>query len=84
MHLYVCHRGFPGGSDGKESACNAADPGSIPELGRFPGEENGSYLENSSILALRIPWTEEPGRLRPWGRKELDTTEVTNTFTFRV
>ena len=30
--------GFPGGSDGKESACNSGDPGSIPELGRSPGE----------------------------------------------
>ena len=42
---------FPGGSDGKESACNAGDPGLIPGLGRFPGEGNGnplqySYLEN--------------------------------------
>ena len=42
---------FPGGSDGKESACNAGDLGSIPELGRSPGEGNGyplhySYLEN--------------------------------------
>ena len=72
------------GQAGKESACIAADPGSIPESGRFPGEKNGSCLENSSIFALRIPWTEEPGRLRPWGRKELDTTEVTNIFTFRV
>ena len=44
--------GFPGGSDGKESACNAEDPGSIPGLGRSLGEGNGnplqySYLENS-------------------------------------
>ena len=44
--------GFPGGSDGKESACNAADLGSNPGLGRSPGEGNGypfqhSYLENS-------------------------------------
>ena len=30
---------------------------------------------HSSILAWRIPWMEEPGRLRPWGRKESDTTE---------
>ena len=30
--------GFPGGSDGKESACNAGDIGSIPGLGRYPGE----------------------------------------------
>ena len=44
--------GFPGGSDCKESACNAGDLGSIPELGRSPEERNGyplhySCLENS-------------------------------------
>ena len=33
--------GFPGGSDGKQSACDAGDLGSIPELGRTPGEGNG-------------------------------------------
>ena len=43
--------GFPWGSDGKESACNVGDLGSIPGLGRSPGEGNGnplqfSYLEN--------------------------------------
>ena len=43
--------GFPGGSDGKASARNAGDPGSIPGLGRSPGEGNGnplqySYMEN--------------------------------------
>jgi len=32
---------------------------------------------HSSILAQRIPWTEEPGRLHPWDLKELDTTEAT-------
>ena len=35
---------FPGGSDGKASACNAGDPGSIPGLGRSPGEGNGNPL----------------------------------------
>ena len=35
---------FPGGSDGKESACNTGDPGSIPESGRFLGEGNGNPL----------------------------------------
>ena len=35
---------FPGGSDNKESACNAGDPASIPGLGRSPGERNGSPL----------------------------------------
>ena len=37
-------RDFPGGSVGKESACNAGDPGSIPESGRSSGEENGNPL----------------------------------------
>ena len=51
-------RDFPGGSDGKDSACNVGDPGSIPELGRSPGEGMATH---SIILAWRIPWTEEPG-----------------------
>ena len=38
--------GFPGGSDGKESACNAGDPGLIPGLGRSPGEWNGYPLQD--------------------------------------
>ena len=37
--------GFPGGSDGKESACSAGDLGSIPGLGRSPGEGNGHPLQ---------------------------------------
>ena len=40
----------PGGSDGKESACNAGDPGSIPRSGRCPGEGNGSSLLQYSCL----------------------------------
>ena len=53
--------GFPGSSDGEESACNARDPGSIPGLGRSPGEGMATH---SSILAWRIPQTEEPDRLQ--------------------
>ena len=41
--------GSPGGSDGKESACNAGDPGSIPGWGRSPGEGNGYPLQYSSL-----------------------------------
>ena len=41
--------GFPGGSDGKESACNAGDPDSIPELGRSPGEGNGNPIQYSCL-----------------------------------
>ena len=36
---------FPGGSDNKDCACNAGDPGSTPGLGRFPGEGNGNLLQ---------------------------------------
>ena len=51
---------FPHGSDGKESACNEADLGSIPEWRRSPGERRPAH---SSILAWRVAWTEEPCRL---------------------
>ena len=37
--------GFPGGSDGKASPCNVGEPGSIPGLGRSPGEGNGNPLQ---------------------------------------
>ena len=40
---------FPGGSDAKESACNAGDPSSIPELRRSPGEGNGYPLQYSGL-----------------------------------
>ena len=52
---------FPGSSDGKESACNVGDLGSVL------GWEDPLYkgvASGSSILAWRIPWTEEPGRLQ--------------------
>ena len=41
--------GFPSGSDGKETACNAGDPSSIPGLGRSPGEGNGNPLQYSGL-----------------------------------
>ena len=57
------HRGFPRSSAGKESACNARDPGSIPGLGRSPGEGIGYPLQYSwaSLVAqvvknLRAVW----------------------------
>ena len=56
--------GFPGGSDSKESACNAGDPGLIPGLGRTPGEGMATH---SSLRAWRIPWTEEPGWAQSMG-----------------
>ena len=47
--IIISYGGFPGGSDGKESACNAGDLGSIPGLGRSPGEENGNPLQYSCL-----------------------------------
>ena len=41
--------GFPGGSDGKESACNAENLGAIPESGRSPGEGNAYPLQYSCL-----------------------------------
>ena len=69
MSLFVWweQRCFPGGSAGKESACNARDPNSIPALGRSPGKGMTAY---SSILGWRIPWTEEPGGLHGVGKSQ--------------
>ena len=62
--------GFPGGSDGKESACNVGDGSLILGSGRSPGEGNGYPL-----LARRIPWSEEPDGLQSMGSKESDSTQ---------
>ena len=43
--VYMCVWDFPGGSDGKVPVYNAGDPGSIPGLGRSPGEGNGNPLQ---------------------------------------
>ena len=59
---------IPGGSDGEESTCNAGDLGSIPGLGRSP---RGQHATHSSILACRIPRTEEPGRLQSMGSQRV-------------
>ena len=59
--------GFPGGTNAKNPSASAGDirdTGSIPELGRSPA---GGTATHCSILAWRIPWTEEPGRLRSIG-----------------
>ena len=60
--------GFPGGSDGKESACNVGDGSLILGSGRSP-EGNGYPL------ALRIPWAEKPDGLQSMGSKESDRTQ---------
>ena len=64
--------GFSGGSDNKGSICSVGDSGSFPESVKSPGEQNGTH---SSILAWRIPRTEESGRLQSRGYKKSDMTE---------
>ena len=59
---------FPGGSDGKASAYNKGDPGSIPGLGRSLEKEMATH---SSILAWKIPWMEEPVRLQSMGSQRI-------------
>ena len=69
--------GFPGGSDRKQSACNARDLGSIPGLGRAPEGRHGNPLQYS--------WLESHYGQRilagcsPWGLKESDVTELLST-----
>ena len=69
--------GLFGGSDGKESACNAGDLGSIPGLRRSPGEENGNPLQNSCL--------ENPMDRGAWGHKQSGTTErLTHTRSHKL
>ena len=63
---------------GKISACNAGDPGSI--LGSEDSLEKG-MATHSSIVAWRIPWTEEPGGLQPMGLQESGTTKHLSLIT---
>ena len=66
-------KGFPGGSEGKESARNAGDLISIPGLGRSPGEGNGYPLQYSCLENL--PGQRSLEGYNPWGHKESDITE---------
>ena len=70
-------RDFPGGSDGKASAYNVGDWGSIPGSGRSPGEGSGHPLHYS---CLENPM-DGGACYSPWGRKALDTTERLHSLT---
>ena len=74
--------GFPGGSDGKEAACNARDMSWVPGLGRSPGEGKGHT--HSSILAWRFHEQKSFVGYSEWGCKELDMTkqQCTQTHTY--
>ena len=64
---------FPGGSDGKASAYNEGNPGSIPGSGRSPGEGNGNSLQYSCLE--KSHGQRSLVGYSPWGHKESDTTE---------
>ena len=65
--------GFPGGSEGKKSSCNAGDPDSIPGSGRSPGEGNGTPLV---FLPEEFHGQRSLAGYSPWGHKESDATEL--------
>ena len=76
MMQWVCitteeTQGFPGGSDGKESACNAGDLGSISGLGRSPGEGNGNPLQ---YYCLENPMDRGAGGLQSMGSQRVGQT----------
>ena len=60
----------------KNSPANPGEETQFQPLGLEDPLEEGMATD-SSILAWRIPWTEEPGGLQPMGHKESDTTEAT-------
>ena len=73
--------GFPGGASGKEFTCQCRR---LKSRVRTLSQEDTLEKEmatHSSIVAWKIPWSEEPGRLQPRGHKESDTTEHTHTHT---
>ena len=80
MHAPQCsllHQGFPGGSDGKESAYSVEDLSLVPGLGRSPGGGHGNLLQYSCLESLH-----EQRSLKgysPWGCNESDMTELLST-----
>ena len=73
--VYIRPKSFPGGSDDKESACNAGDPGLNPGSGRPTGKGNGNTLQYFSLEEFH--GQRSLVGYSPWGHKDSDTT---NTF----
>ena len=63
--------GFPGGSDGKESVCNAGNPGWIPGVGKIPWRREWQLAP--AFLSGEFPWTVEPGGLQSTGSQNSQT-----------
>ena len=71
--------GFPGGSVVKTLSVNAGDSGYASFIVRLEDPLGEEMITHSSILAWRIPWTEEPGSLQSIECKESDMTEHART-----
>ena len=73
MNLHIVFQGFPGGSEGKASACNAGDPGLIPWVGKIP------WRRKWQPTLVLLPGKSHGWRIlvgySPWICKEWDTTE---------
>ena len=75
--------GFPGGSDGKESACSAGDPASVFGSGRFPW--SSEWLHTPVLLPGEFLGQRSLAGYSPWGCKEWGTTErLTFSYTFHA
>ena len=72
----VIYGGFPGGSDGKELACNGETQ--VQSLGQEDPREKGIIIYSSNLV-WRIPWTEEPGRLQSMKLQRVGHSWATNT-----
>ena len=83
VYLEIGYVGFPGSSNGKESACNAGDQGSIPGISREDPLEKG-MATHSSTLAWKIPRTEGLAGCSPWGLTGSDMTEETKQQQHKV
>ena len=73
FQIFILQRGFPGGSDSKESACNAGDLGLIPGSGRSPWRRQ--WLPSLVFLPGEFHGQKSLVGHSPWGHKELNMTE---------
>ena len=78
IHVFHKITPLPGGSECRESACNAGDPGSIPELGRFPWWKK--WLLTPEFLPGEFHGQRRLADYNPWRRKESDTTEQLSNY----
>ena len=80
IFVYICTRGFPVGTGGKESACQCKRCRFDPWVRKIPWRRKWHLVP--VYLLEKIQWTEEMGELSPWGPKESDTIEQLSTYMY--